>query len=774
MSVFPLLSACRAHDTVKVQTLLRNRADPNEKNEKGSNGLIAAAMRGNTKICRLLVNAKAKVDHVNFNGDTPLSLSIWKSHPETGIFLISHARNSLDREDKFGDTPLLDACKGGLYSVVHELLLKNVDANHTNHKGESPLAIAKHHKHKEIIKILEQHGENRGKKSKVSGVRNSMMGKKNEQPAFPLLLAIRAAGRNTTNINAIRRLIKTDQVNKLDAKGISPLIAAAIRGETQVCQLLVAHGANVDYRSPNGDSALSLSIWKKHSETAVFLVSKARSTIDAYDKFGDTPLIDSVKGDLQKVAKELVARGADVNHKNMKNETPMTLSANNPAMLAVLGGDLRARRFSIRRDNQKDANPFPLLHAVRRGDHDQVKELLASGANPNKTNAKSISPLIAAAIRGQTTMCQLLIEKRANVDHVTLNDDSPLSLSIWKQKTETALFLAPKAFSTFDRSDKFGDTPLIDACKSHMLSVVRALLEKGADPNHKNLKGETAITICEHKNYEDILGELRREPESIGLMGPPGYEGGHCKVDLPPTYNDALYDNETQQLPPSVNAHTNPELYYSRSLNPSSKPISPQLQPVSHSHIIQPPSEPYRSIISNTMTTITTATNTTTTITMSTTIKVENMTTNDVVNWLEFLHFIDSAKFCRTERVDGVVFASLKPNDYADMHLPIEGFKRKQFEIKFKELQEKGYNRYSVPQTMSSPRTSSEFGTGMQGVTAWLASLGLEKYASRFQEEEYNNLDFILQLDANKLDILIQAVRMKSGSAERLRKHFHN
>lgn len=780
-SVFPLLKACRAHDDKEVRRLLRSRADPNKANEKGSNGLIAAAMRGNTNICKLLVNANARVDHVNFNGDTPLSLSIWKNHQETGLFLISNAKSSLDRQDKFGDTPLLDASKGGMYTVVRKLLDAKANPNHSNKKGATALSLAKTNGHSSVVKLLQ------GVTTNTSGTTP------HTNTNYPLLSAIR----QNAGLAKIKKLTKSNgsNVNKLDAKGISPLIAASIRGYTDVCKFLVGKGANVDYRSPNGDSALSLAIWKKHATTAIFLVEHARTTIDAYDKFGDTPLIDAVKGNLHDVVRALVKKGADVNHKNKKGDTPLSLANTKPDITSILKGDLRVRRSSVRQqtNNTKDTTTFPLLTAVRQGDQDTVVKLLAEGANPNQTNPKSISPLIAAAIRGQTSMCELLIEKRANVDHVTLNDDSPLSLSIWKKKTETALFLIPKALSTFDRSDKFGDTPLIDACKARMLPVVRALLAKGANPKHKNNKGETAISICEAKNFDDLLGELRRKPEDMSKLGPgPGFE-------LPPSYGDALYDDTPQPNqppsygesefqapsqnfcpipppssiqtlsnvpppssapPPSITSIVPPSSSFQIPMTEYSEPIPPP----SISSIgppINQPSAPPPSISTIEIKEMT-----------NVCVPIQKMTCDQVCEWLRSLNLNDAAACCETEKLDGEVLAELTPEDYVDMSLPSRGIKKKQFTIKFEKLKKEGYtcDNSRKKQKSEKKETDVEFGPGMDGVKAWLKSLGLEKYAYQFEEEEYDNLDFIKGMDSSKVEILIKAVGMKQGSAERLRK----
>ena len=71
-------------------------------------------------------------------------------------------------------------------------------------------------------------------------------------------------------------------------------------------------------------------------------------------------------------------------------------------------------------------------------------------------------PIHLAAIRGNTRVMKLILEKMANIEH----------------------------------RDSFGQTALHYAVINDNIDTVRILIKREANPNHKNLNGKSAFDLC--------------------------------------------------------------------------------------------------------------------------------------------------------------------------------------------------------------------------------------------------------------------------------------
>ena len=113
-----------------------------------------------------------------------------------------------------------------------------------------------------------------------------------------------------------------------------------------------------------------------------------------------------------------------------------------------------------------------LLHAARQGYLEAATALLDGGADINKTQAgDDTSPLLTAIINGQFDMAMLLIKRGANPNLVAKNNGvSPLWAAVntaWQPRT------------------RFPQPQEMELQKATYLEVMQALLDKGANVNHR-------------------------------------------------------------------------------------------------------------------------------------------------------------------------------------------------------------------------------------------------------------------------------------------------
>ena len=118
-----------------------------------------------------------------------------------------------------------------------------------------------------------------------------------------------------------------------------------------------------------------------------------------------------------------------------------------------------------------------LYRAAGTGTLDEIRKLLAAGANPNAPSFRGdgYTPLIEAAFRGRIAVVRLLIEKKADVKARSRAGWTALMSAAWEGHTE----------------------------------VVKLLLENRANPRAKNGRGETALALGESAGNKDIVALLR-------------------------------------------------------------------------------------------------------------------------------------------------------------------------------------------------------------------------------------------------------------------------
>ena len=127
-------------------------------------------------------------------------------------------------------------------------------------------------------------------------------------------------------------------VNATDEQGWAPLHYATMYRHTDIVQLLLENGANVDALSPAGNwSALFLAIQDSYPDGAVVLLNNG-ADVAAKDSIGFMPLHYAVSYLEPYVIELMLDKGADVNAQNKSGVAPLHIAAweDKPSVVRLL------------------------------------------------------------------------------------------------------------------------------------------------------------------------------------------------------------------------------------------------------------------------------------------------------------------------------------------------------------------------------------------------------------------------------------------------------
>ncbi len=173
--------------------------------------------------------------------------------------------------------------------------------------------------------------------------------------------------------------------------------------------------------------------------------------------------------------------------------------SNNPFHQAVAKGDIEQVKKLLADGadvNTRDERSQTPLHYAARGGHEEIVRLLIDkGADVNiSMEGESWTPLLDAATKGHAQIAKLLLENGAKVD---IGDDygyTPLYYAIWNEDEESIRMFI-KAGADINKRVNAGDVsnPFFEAVWMEDPNLVKILIDAGADVNYKDQSGTTPL-----------------------------------------------------------------------------------------------------------------------------------------------------------------------------------------------------------------------------------------------------------------------------------------
>ena len=226
------------------------------------------------------------------------------------------------------------------------------------------------------------------------------------EPEDPLFKAI-----SDTDVEKVRALVSEDlDLNRSNRQhGMSLLTEGVERGNPQIVEMLLAFGADVNFRSSSGRSPL-MSLTETATPEVVRNLLAAGARPNARTDNGATPLMLAAAASPVRVIKELIDAGAKVNARDSSGETCLFYAArgNKPEVISLLlasGVDV-----NVRNEDGDDA----LMAMAANGDFDNFRLLIDRGSARNLLNEDSQALLMRTVSNQDPRLTKMLIETGAD------------------------------------------------------------------------------------------------------------------------------------------------------------------------------------------------------------------------------------------------------------------------------------------------------------------------------------------------------------------------
>ncbi len=525
------LTACKKGDDESVRNFLDlDGFDINQLYSSGENkppctGLYLAAGHGHNDAVKMLLGAGADPNISNPDGKTPLIIAATFGHQPVINILIDFGADVNAVTDN-NDSAIYMASKGGHDQLVKRLMVAG--AIHPMGDASKPVLKNTGEEHDFLAACREGH---------IAGVRYYLrlaefdinqlfLANENKQPTTGLYLA---AGFGHSSV--VKMLLEAGaDPNRRTHRGWTPFFNTVALGRQAVINTLIDFGADVNAVTDNNDSA-------------IYMASK---------------------GGHDQLVKRLMVAGAihpmgDASKPVLKNtgEEHDFLAACREGHIAGVRYYLRLAEFDINQlflANERKQPTTGLYLAAGFGHHSVVKMLLEAGADPNRRTHRGWTPFLNTVAFGRQAVINTLIDFGADVNAVTDNNDSAIYMAskgghdqlvkrlmvagaihpmgdaskpVLKNTGEEHDFLAAcreghiagvryyLRLAEFDINQLFlanekkqPTTGLYLAAGFGHHSVVKMLLEAGADPNRRTHRGWTPFLNAAALGRQAVINTL--------------------------------------------------------------------------------------------------------------------------------------------------------------------------------------------------------------------------------------------------------------------------
>ncbi|MEO8314382.1 MAG: ankyrin repeat domain-containing protein [Pseudomonadota bacterium] len=350
-----------------------------------------------------------------------------------------------------------------------------------------------------------------------------------------------------------QRLLKAGaDANGLTDRGVSPLSLAIANGNTAMVEVLLKAGANAGQLEPTGESLLM-----RASQVGVLpvvqLLLKAGAAVDVREsQFDQTALMFAARAGHADIVAALLAAGAKPNVATRVAAEPRWIAPNSMRGFGFGVGIIRGGVPADRgRREPRQGGMTPLHYAARENHPEAARLLLQAGAVVNAREANDITPLLMAISSNGMAAARFLVEHGGDVNAADWYGRTPL----WEAVNVRNLYMHNATFKNgIDRApvldcitaliaagadvnartketppfrnhllgatgslewvDFTGQTPFLTAALAGDVTVMKLLLQHGADPRINTFQGTSPLMAAAGVNW--VVAQTSTEsPEQL-------------------------------------------------------------------------------------------------------------------------------------------------------------------------------------------------------------------------------------------------------------------
>lgn len=331
-------------------------ADVDARNRNGETALFGAVQSGHREAAQLLYDKGADLYAQRSDGNTVMHAAVLAEKTEMTKFLLDLGFD-IDAPGKEENPPLFDAIRENLDDIFGLLLGRGADLRKTSDIGATALHMACYWDAQSIaekligagldVKAVDDNGESVFFWTAKGGDVDIAKVLLKQDPDLPLVRA--GSGETALHVavqNGEQSMVEFlldlpkpddpekklfDDINVTGKDGGTPFLRAVESGDVAVARMLVGRGADFMITDDNGVNALRAAVRSGEFNMIKYLTDELDMAVGEVDREGNSALHDCAARSNRPVMMALIERASidDVNRKNNKGQTPLSIAAEN-------------------------------------------------------------------------------------------------------------------------------------------------------------------------------------------------------------------------------------------------------------------------------------------------------------------------------------------------------------------------------------------------------------------------------------------------------------